>query len=423
MDYKIKKLPKSEVELEITLSAEDLKKHEAKACEEISKDIKVPGFRPGHIPPEIVRQNIGEKYIIARTQELAIQRAYADVALKEKINVVSRPKVKILKDDPFTFTATVAVMPEIEVPGYKSIKIKAKEVKVTEKDVEEALNDLKKYTTTYKEVDREAKKGDRAEIDFEGTGEDGKPDPNTASKNHPVVLGENTLIPGFEEQVIGLKKGQTKEFEITFPKDYHNEKYRNKKMKFKVEVKMVEEPVAPEVNEEFVEKMTGKKMSVNEFKNELEKNILHRKQDEAKHARENEYIEELIKKAKIELPEALIEEEIDHIIEDVKDDMGTKGMEFSKFLEKAKISEEELRKKYRAEAEKRLRIRMSLQYVIKEENIVVSDEKMKEEFEHVKSFYPEKDHKKIEEDFKKGMLHAQIEGRLIIRELFEKVLA
>jgi len=423
MEYKIKKLPKSEVELEITVSPEELKKHEIKACEEISKEVKIQGFRSGHIHPEILKQHVGEKFIIARMQELAIQRSYADAVTKEKIEVISRPKIHIEKDNPLTYKATVAVMPEVEIKDYKSIKIKPKDTKVTEKDIEGAITDLKKYATTYKEVDSGAKKGDRAEVDFEGFDENGKADESTKSRNHPVIIGEDSLIPGFEDELIGLKKGDKKEFDITFPKDYHKESYQNKKLKFKVEVKMVEEAVVPELNEEFIEKITGKKMKIEEFKAELEKNIKARKEDEAKHARENEYLEELLEKVKVELPESLVHEEIHYIIDDIKEDMGSKGIEFEKFLEQAKITEDKLHERYKPEAEKRLKIRFSLQQVIKEEKIAVSDEKMAAELKKVKSFYPEKDHAKIDEDFKKGPLKAQIENRLVLRELFERVLA
>lgn len=423
MEYKIKKLPKSEVELEVTVSKEELKKHEKRACEDISKEVKIDGFRAGHIPQEILKKHVGEKYIIAKMQELAIQVSYAETVIKEKLNVISRPKIHIEKDDPLTFKAVVAVMPEIEVKDYKSIKIKPQKAEVTQKDIEEAIKDLEKYATTYKEVEREAKKGDRVEVDFEGFDEEGKADESTKSKNHPVVIGENSLIPGFEDELLGLKKGEKKEFDITFPKDYHKESYRNKKLKFKVEVKMVEEPNIPELNEEFIKKMTGKKMLVEEFKKELEKNIKTRKEQEAQKHRENEYLEELLKRTKIELPESLIYEEVHYIIEDIKDDMGKKGIEFKKFLEQAKIDEDKLHEKYRPEAEKRLKIRLVLQYVIKEEKITVSEEKLKAELERVKSFYPPKEHTRIEDDYKKGHLKAQIENRLILKELFGRVLA
>lgn len=423
MEYTIKKLPKSEVEIKVTLTQEDLDKHYPKACEDVSQEVKIKGFRPGHIPPNVLEQHVDKKYIDAHTKELALQRSYADIVVKEKLQVIARPKIDIDKEEPFEYTATVATMPEVEVKDYHSIKVTKKEPKVTEKDIEEVLKDLQKYQTIYKDVEREAKKGDRVEIDFEGFDEEGKEVPNTKSQNHPVVIGENTLIPGFEEELIGLKKDDKKEFTLTFPKDYGKKDFQNKKVTFKIEVKRLEEPILPELNEEFVEKVTGKKQSPEELKKEIEKNILAKKTQEAKQDSENEYIEELLKKTKVELPESLIHEEAHYILHEMRDEIASKGLEFEHFLAQAKTTEEDLVHKYEPEAEKRIKVRLALQHVIKEEKITVSDDEMKAEFEKIKSFYPEKEHAKIEEDFKKGELRDQVRSRLILRKLFAQVLA
>lgn len=420
-EYEIKKLPKSEVEIKITVSKENFEKHRQTASQEISKDVKVKGFRPGNIPPHILEQHVDKKYIDARAQELAIQRAYAETVIKEKIQVISSPKVKIEQEDPLVFTAIVAVLPEVEVKDYKSIKVKKEEVKVEEKDVEEVISDIKRYGTKYQIVEREAKKGDRVEVDFEGFDGD-KPVENTKSSNHPVIIGENSLIPGFEEKLIGLKKEEKKEFDITFPKDYGKKELQGKKLKFKVEVKLVEEAQIPEFNEELIEKVTGKKQNPADFRKELEENILAKKTQEEARKRENLYIEQLLKKISVEIPESLIEEEANYILEDMKEDITSKGIEFAKFLEQAKTTEEDLKKKYRPEAEKRIKIRLALQQLIKEEEIKVSEEEMKAELAKVKAFYPTDQQKKIDEDFEKGNLANTIANRLTLRKLFEKLL-
>lgn len=422
MDHQIKKLPKSEVEITITVPEEKMPEYRKRACEELSKDLKIKGFRPGHIPQHVLEQNIDPKYIDAYTQDIAIQRAYADFVIKEKIEVVSRPKVKIEKDSPLTFTAIVAVMPEVTIKDHKSIKVKKEEVKVTEKEIEDVLKDLMKHGTVYLDVDREVKKGDRVEIDFEGFDEEGKSVPNTKSSNHPVIVGENSLIPGFEDEIIGLKKDEKKEFDITFPKDYHSKDFQGKKLHFKVEVKRIEEPNEPELNEDFVEKITGTKKPIEDLKKEIEENIQAKKEQEAKNKHESEYLEALIKKAEIELPEALIDEEVHHMIHEVKDDISMRGIEFEKFLEQAKTTLEDLKKKYRPEAEKRLMIRLSLQHLIKEEDIKVSDEEMTEELAKIKENYPPSEHKKIEEEFTAGNLATQLLNKLALQKLFAKVL-
>ena len=278
MDYKIKNLPKSEVEITVTVPEDKLPKYMAKAAEEISKDVKVKGFRPGHVPADVLEGHADKKLIEARAQELAIQDTYVEIVIKEKIQVVSRPKVKIEKESPLVYVVTVAILPEVKVKDHKSIKVPKKEVKVTDKDIEEVLMDLKKRATTYKDVDRAAKKGDRVEVDFEGFDENEKAHENTKSTNHPLILGEQSLIPGFEEELYGLKKGEKKEFHLTFPKDYGKEDFRNKKVKFKAEMKRVEEGMEPILDESFVEKITGQKKSVDDLKKDIELNVKSRKE-------------------------------------------------------------------------------------------------------------------------------------------------
>jgi trigger factor len=193
-------------------------------------------------------------------------------------------------------------------------------------------------------------------------------------------------------------------------------------MKFKVEVKKVEEAVQPELDEEMIEKATGKKHSVEEFKKELEKNILDKKGDEAKVKRENDYIEKVLKAMETEVPEAMIEDEAQFMLAEIKEEVEGKGIEFNKFLEQAKTTEEDILKKYRPEAEKRVKIRLALQFLLKAEEIKISDEDLMAELEKLKSMYPENEHKKIDSDFASGKLSTQIANRLAIRKLFDKVL-
>jgi trigger factor len=422
MDYEIKKLPKSELEIKITIADEEIKKHRGKAIEELSKDLKVKGFRPGHIPEHVLEQYIDKAHIEAKTQDYAIQMAYADIVIKEKLQVIARPEVKIEKEKPLTITAKVTTLPEPEIKDHQSIKVPKKEVKVDKKDIDEVIDSMKKHGMNYKEVDRKSKKGDRVEVDFAGFDEKGKELEGTKSKNHPLILGEKNMIPGFEEEMIGLKKGEKKEFDIPFPKDYHKKDFQDKKVKFKIEIQKVEEAETPELDDALVEKMTGKKMSVKEYKAELEKNILAKKEQEAKQERENTYIEELLKKTKLEVPDALIDEETHYILEDMKNDIAGKGLNFEDFLNHTKTTEEKLKEKYRSEAEKRVKMRLVLRKLLDLEKIEVKDPEVKTELEHVKSFYPKEQQAKIEEDFKKGELKNQIINRLALRKLFEKVL-
>jgi trigger factor len=422
MEIEVKNLAKSEIEITISVPENKMKEFSKKACEELSRDVKVKGFRPGKVPPHILDQYVDKNYIKAYAQELAIRYAYVEAVKEKDLPVVSRPKVKVETEEPFKFSAIVAVLPEVEIKDYKSIKIKKEESKITDKDIDEVIDDIKKYRTNWADVDRAAKKGDRAEVDFEGYDKDGKVVENTKSSNHPVVLGEGSLIPGFEEEIIGLKKDEKKEFDITFPKDYSAKELQGTKLTFKVEVKRIEEPSEPEFTKEFIKEMTGKEMTVEDFRKDIEKNIKARKKKETSQKRENEYIEAILKKAKLEIPESLVDEEVEHIFQDMKGDIESKGMEFEKFLEQAKATTEDMKAKYRPEGERRIKIRLVLQKLIELEEIKIDDQEAKAEFEKVKSHYPKEQHKKIEKDFKKGELRLQIFNRLSLRKLFDKVL-
>jgi trigger factor len=428
MKYELKKLENSAVKLTIELDKKEIERHKEKACEDISKDLKIPGFRPGHAPTHVLEQYVNKKHILAHTYELAVQMSYAEAVMKEKLQVVASPKIKFISDttkeeDTFKFEAEVAVLPEVKVKDYKSIKVPKEEVKVTEKEVNEVIDDMKTHLIEWKDTDRAVKKGDRVELDFEGFDpKDEKKIPNTESKNHPVIVGENTMVPGFEDQIIGMKKDEKKEFEISFPKEYHNKDFQGKKVLFKIELKRIEEGEKPELNEAMIEKITGQKLKVEEFKKDLEKNIKAQKTQKAEQDRENKYLEELLKRAEVEIPEALIEQEIDFIIEDMQKDMAQRGVPFEKFLEQTKLKLEDLREKYKKEAEKRVKIRMALTHVIEQEKAEVTDKELDEEMQKIISMYPKDQQDKIKEDLEKGNDKMQIKNKLLLRKFFAKVL-
>lgn len=422
MDYKIKKLAKSEVEIKVTVSKEALEKAKKVACDKISKDVKIKGFRPGHVPQDILEKNVDPKYIEAYSQDIAIQKTYAEIVVKENLQVVARPSVKIDSEAPLTYTAKVAVLPEVEIKDHKSIKVKKQEIKIDKKEIDEVVETLKKRVTTYKDTERAAKIGDRAEIDFEGFDKDGKPVEGTASKNHPVILGENSLIPGFEEEVVGLKVGDKKEFKITFPKDYGKEDFQGKELTFKIQLQRLEEPSEVKVDEDFVAKITGKKDSVDSLRKEIEENLKLRKEGEQKQEQENEYIEKLLKKTKVELPESLINEEAKFILEDMKKNIESKGLKFSQFLEQAKTKEEDLLEKYKKEAERRLKVRLALQKLMEIEEIKIDNKEIQEEFDKFKAMSPPHGHAELQKQFDQGGLQTQLGNKLALQKLFDKVL-
>jgi len=424
MKIDVKNQPKSEILLTIELTDKELDKYKQQAVKTLSEKIKISGFRPGKVPADVMEKTIGKEKITQETLRYALPQSYFEAIKEKKIEVISRPEVKVLTEEPLKYEAKVAVLPEVTVKEINSIKVAKKEVKVAEKDVKEAIEQLQKSFAVFKDHKRAVKKGDRVELDFCGYDEKGEKIPNTESKNHPVVIGDKTFIPGFEEELIGLKKDEKKEFSLTFPKDYHKEDFQGKKVKFKVEVKRTEESILPELNEEFITKVTnGKKMTFKEFEKEVKDNLEKRQHQDLKTARENEFLGKLIEKSTLEVPEILVNEEIDFMIKDIKMDLAKKGMQFEDYLKAVKKKEEDLRKEMGKEAEKRVKLRIVLNHVFIEEKIEPNESEIEKHIEEILKYYPKESQAQAKEVYKKGQQqYVQVVNKLKLDKLFEKYL-
>lgn len=424
MEFKIEKLPKSEVEITITVPAEKMLEYRDKACALISEEVKIKGFRPGKVSYDVLVQHVDEKIIKEETSRLAIQNSYAEVVLKEKINVVARPTINIKEEeDKLVYTAKVAVLPDVEIGDYSDVKIESTSTEATDEEIDATIKNLLRLHQVAQEIDGPAKKGDRVEVDFEGFDEGGAPLDNTKSKNHPVVIGDGNMIPGFEEELIGLKKGDSKEFDITFPAEYHHKPFQGKKVKFKVEAKMVEEMNTPTLSEELVEKITGQKTSTDDFKKEVRASIEGRKKEDEYGRQEGEFIEKLIKKAKIELPESMVNEEIDYMVRDLKHELEHKQKTtLEDFLKQSEKTEEVLRKEYLPEAEKRIKARLTINHVLEKEGIVIDDTELEKEIDNIVGIYPKGEHYKIKKYYSEKDVRNKLRNRLKLERLFKKYL-
>ncbi|OGJ54226.1 trigger factor, partial [Candidatus Peregrinibacteria bacterium RIFOXYC2_FULL_33_13] len=316
MNVNITNLPKSQVQISITLDADDFEKYYQRALHKLSQEINIKGFRKGKVPLEIVKEHVGADYVRNLAIDEALSPTYAQAVKENNIKVVSHPEIKIISQEPLVYEAIVAVLPEVELSDLDKIKIEKKEVKVTDKDVEDVIENILKRNAKFNDVERETKKGDRVEVSFEGFDEEGKEIAEIKSKRHPIIIGDNMMIPGFEEELIDLKKDQEKEFDIIFPKDYHEKKFVDKKIKFRVKVLRIEERILPELDEAFIENISGKKQSLDEWKKLLSGDLMKYREQEAEEERKNEFIEELVKRSKMEIPDQMIAEEKDFILEE-----------------------------------------------------------------------------------------------------------
>lgn len=407
MSATVKKLPKSQVEITITVPYADYAKAEKQAVEKVSKEIKVDGFRSGNIPEDVVREKAGSATIQSVTLETIIPVSYAAAVKEHNIQVISQPKVEIKshvqkEGDDFVYTATASVMPEVKLGNYKKIKVKKREVKVTEKELNETLEMVMNRFAEWKDVERASKEDDRVEVDFEGFDESGKAIPNTASKNHPIVLGSKAMVPGFEEAVVGMKTGEEKEFKIDFPKEYHAKEMQGKKVAFKVKVGRVEEKAEQKLDEAMIEKATGKKQSVDEFKKRVEADLKREMDQRAQAEVDNKVVQEIIKITSVELPDSLIEDEIGLLKEERKQAVTRQGLTWEQYLQHIKKTDEDFAEDHRKPAEERLLARLGVNQIIKEEKVETADEDVDKRIQEMAANYPDDQKAKVLEYYKKG---------------------
>jgi len=368
--------PNRELSLTIELTDSEYAEFEEKALNKLAKSIKVKGFRPGKAPATLIRQTIGEPMLAQQTVDLLIPHYYTESIKKESIVPVTYPQIEVESLKPLVFKAVIALDPVVKLKNIDKLKIKANDTKLTDKDLDGAIYEFQKYTSTYKDVEREVQKGDRVEIDFAGFDQSGVELEGTTSRNHPLIVGDNTFIPGFEDNLIGLKIGDKKEFKVTFPKDYHKADFQNKEVTFKVEVKRLEEMTLAPVDEELSKKILGRELSEAEFRKELAADMQKHKVKQEQERQQTELFESLGNYADAELSPLLFEEEIDYILHQQKHEVERRGMNYDDYLKAMQDAGRDLRTERKDEAEKRVKIRYIIREIVKEKNLTPSPEEV-----------------------------------------------
>ncbi len=381
MNILVEKPNKGEQKVVIELTEAEMQVYYQKALQKLSQQINVKGFRPGKIPASVVEQHVNKEAILANAIDLALPVTYTEAITKEKIEAIGQPQVNLLQPMPLKYEAIVPIYPDVKVSGYEKLKLERKKIEVSDSDIKEELTRMQKSHSIYTESDRPAKLSDRVEIDFDGFDEDGNALDNTSSKNHPLILGDKSFIPGFEEQVVGMNKGDKKEIKVTFPEDYFHEPFRKKVVVFKVRLVRHEEMKVPEIDEELIEKVSGKKQSVEEFRKMLKENMQRMKEEEETSRLEGILLEKIMESTKVDLPKPLIDQEVNYMLESQKRDMKERGVAFEQYLEATQQTEEELKKSKVSEAEKRLKTRFGIQEVFKKDKIEVKPDELEKAFQ------------------------------------------
>jgi trigger factor len=353
------------------------------------KNVKVPGFRAGKAPAALVEKHVDQKLLLDEFMEHAINELYRQAVNQERLRPVSQPQVTLKKFVPFTeleFEADLETIGEVKLANYKTIKIAKKLVSVTAKEVNAVIGDLQKRMAERVEVKQAAKDGDEVVIDFSGSDEEGKPVNGAEGKDYPLVLGSKTFIPGFEEHVVGMKAGEEKEFEVTFPKDYGVAALQSKKIIFKVIAKKVHELKEPKIDDEFAKK-AGPFKNLAGLKADIKKQLIAEREREAETQRENEIIQKLVEKSSVEIPETLVDEQLQRLEEEEKRNLVYRGQTWQEHLSEEGVTEEQHRERHRPDAELRVKAGLVLSEVADKEQITVQPEELDIRLQMLKGQY------------------------------------
>jgi trigger factor len=395
-------MSKNVKELTIKVEGKEWKDAIDAAFEKANKKVKIDGFRPGKAPKEVFLKKYGVEALYMDAADSALEAAYRKMFEDNKdLELVAQPEVNILAIDEnhVEFKFVLTTKPEVKLGKYKGLGVKKETVKVTKKEVDERIEQIRhRYAENVTKEEGNVENGDIAVIDFEGF-KDGVAFPGGKGENYSLAIGSGSFIPGFEEQLIGMKKGEEKEIEVTFPKDYHAEELKGAKATFKVKVNEIKEVVYPEINEDLFADMGATDIKTEEeFRKQLEETIKVAKEQEA----ENKYIDDLLaaaaKETKIDVPEAMIHEEAHRMVHQYEENLRMQGLTLEQFYQYTNSNEEALIDQMHDEAKNRVVYRLILEAIVKAEKIKVTDKQAEKEAEEIATKYQMK-----KEDFLKTM--------------------
>lgn len=379
----------TEVVLEISASEADLAPIKRHVLSHFAGRVKVPGFRAGKAPLNMIEKHVNQQAVLDEFMEHALNELYGRALEHEKVRPAADPKVELKKFVPYTdfsFTAEVSVIGPITVPDYKKIKLAKPAINVTAKDVSEVIDSLKSRVAQRLEVSRPAKKGDETLIDFEGRDTKDQPVAGAEGKQYPLLLGSNTFIPGFEEHLLGKKAGEVTEFTIAFPKDYGISALQGKKVTFKVTIHKVTELQEPKLDDKFAAEV-GPFKSMAELKSDIKKQLATEKKEQAERQYQDDLVRSLVAKTKVDIPDVLIDEQLLRMEENEKRNLTYKGQTWQEHLDSEGLSEQQHRDRHRPEAIERIKGGLVLSEIASREDLKVTPDELEIRVQLLKGQY------------------------------------
>lgn len=385
-----KQLNPTTVQLTITAGTDELVPAKQAVLTELAKEVKLAGFRKGHAPAAMVEKVVDQQLLQNKVIDHVVNDLYTAGLEQEKLRPVAQPEVSLTKFVPFTtleMNMAVEVVGEVKLPDYKKFKVEKKVAAVTDAEIEAVVDDLLARSATKNEVNRAAAEGDEVTIDFAGVDAKSQEEIEGAKgEDYPLVLGSNTFIPGFEPELLGLKAGDAKTFDVTFPKDYGAAQLQNKKVTFTVTVKLVKERVLPKLDAAFAASV-GPFKSVAELRTDIRKQMGTEKEREAQAKLESDVLEQLGQKAQIAMPDSLVEQEIDRMDEEEKRNLMYRGQTWQEHLKAEGKTEEQHRESHREQAALRVKTGIALGEVAEKEGVRVSQEEFDARLSELKKQY------------------------------------
>ena len=389
MNVKVDKQENSKVVLEFTMDKETFEKELDKAFHKNAKYFKVPGFRNGKVPRNVVEKVYGEGVLYETVIEDNVDDEYRKAVEDNKLEVVSKPELdvkQIGKGKDLIYTVTLFVKPEATVKKYKGLEVKKIDSKVSKKEVDAAIeSDRQKNARVVSVDDRDLQKDDISTIDFEGF-VDGVAFEGGKAENFELTIGSGQFIPGFEDQLIGMKIGEEKEINVTFPKEYHAENLAGKPAMFKVKLISIKSKILPELDDEFA-KDVSEFETLADYRKDVEKKVKKQKEESAKNQKEIAVIDKLVENTEVVIPESMIDDEVESMSNQFASNLAYQGLDLKTYCMYMNTTEEEFKKNLRPEAEKNVKLKLALDAIEKLENIKVEAKEIDEKIEELKKQY------------------------------------
>lgn len=418
----IERLTQGRVVCTLAFNAEQAAQSQEKAIRKLGASVTIEGFRPGTAPLEVLKEKIDEGALFEETVRGLLPETFEQLVTENDIKPVIAPKVEIESNNPITVKVTFVERPPVKLKGADKIKVKIKEAELEEGAVDQMIDYVLKQHQQSTVVDRPAKEGDRVTMDFWGEDENKVEVEGVRSQGHQAVIGSKVLLPGFEDELVGMKKGDAKDFTLIFPEKHQAEELRGKPVTFHVTVQQIEEVSLPELTDAFVKEHMQAE-SVDAFRKEVESSMKGQEGEMERKKAEEEAMEKIREATQVDLAEELLEDEQRMMFEDIQSQLSRQGMSMEDWLKHTGKTAEQAAEEIKGQSEKRLTLRLGLAALVEERSIEITDEEMEANIAALISPLSDEEKKNVAETYAKGQnAYEQMKWQKKVEKLLESII-